>query len=203
MAKKLVIGLVGQVCAGKSAVTAAFERRGAQVYDADRVVHELYARPDVKDEVRALLGADVFGTDGEVDRKKIGAKVFADPAKLKELTARILFPRTLAVLEARLQEFRAPDCAAPALIVDAPTLFEAGRETLCDRVLFVAAPLARRDAWAQAQRGWAKGEVERREARLLNEAQKRARCTDVLENDGSLAELDKKAGACWQMWFGG
>jgi dephospho-CoA kinase len=81
-------------------------------------------------------------------------------------------------------------------------LFEAGREAWCDRILFVAAPLARRETWAQAQRGWTKEELARREARLLNEAQKRARCTDVLENDGSLAELDQKAGACWQRWFG-
>jgi dephospho-CoA kinase len=118
VAKKLVVGLVGQVCAGKSAVTEAFKRRGAMVYEADKVVHALYERQDVKDEVRALLGAEVFGADGQADRKKIGAAVFADPAKLKELTERIIFPRTLEVLEARLKEFKAPECAAPALIVD-------------------------------------------------------------------------------------
>ena len=200
----LVAGLVGQVCAGKSAVSAAFCKRGAALYDADKVVHELYGREDVKKEVRALLGDGVFDAQGKVDRKKVGAVVFGDESKLKALTDKVIYPRTGEVLERMLKEFCAGKLAgnSPVLIVDAPTLFEAGREGKCARILFVGAPREHRERWAQAQRGWTPDVLARREARMLDEGTKRARCTDSLENDGSLDDLDRKVGALWKKWLG-
>lgn len=197
-ARRLVLGLVGQVCAGKSAVAAAFRNRGAELYEADKLVHELYARPDVKAQVRQLFGAEVFDAAGAVDRKKLGALVFGDPARLKELTEGVIFPRTGEALKTQLDVFRAGQ--APVLLVDAPTLFEAGREGWCDRVIFVAARRERREVWARTNRGWAEGELARREARMQDETGKRARCHAVLENDGTLEDLDRKVGALWERW---
>ena len=202
--RRLTVGLVGQVCAGKSAVSAAFKKRGAALYEADQVVHGLYEREDVKKEVRALLGDGVFDAQGRVDRKQVGAVVFADEGKFKALTEQIIFPRTGVVLEALLKDFRAGKLpgAPRVLLVDAPTLFEAGRAGRCDEVLFVGAPKVMRERWAKAQRGWAPEELARREARMLDEAAKRARCSAVLENDGSLEDLDRKAGDLWSRWQG-
>ncbi|MCW8131671.1 MAG: dephospho-CoA kinase [Planctomycetota bacterium] len=201
----VAIGLVGQVCAGKSAVAEAFKKRGAALYEADKLVHGLYARPDVKEDVRTLFGDEVFDARGEVDRKKIGAVVFADAAKLKELTEQVLFPRTGEILRAALDALRAGTLEGhpPALLIDAPTLFEAGREGWCDKLLFVAAPRDRRERWAKEKRGWAAGEIERREARMQDESLKRARCDAVLDNDGSLEDLDRKVGELWTAWVSG
>ncbi|MBI3828120.1 MAG: dephospho-CoA kinase [Planctomycetes bacterium] len=201
-AAHLAIGLVGQVCAGKSAAAEAFCKRGAALYEADKEVHGLYARKDVKADVRKLFGAGVFDAQGEVDRKKLGALVFGDEAKLKALTEQIVFPRTGEILQERLEAFRKGTLPGDprVLLIDAPTLFEAGREGWCDRIVFVAAPRERRERWAKERRGWAQGELAKREARMQDEALKRAGCQAVLENDGTLEDLDRKVSKLWDEW---
>lgn len=199
----VVLGLVGQVCAGKSLVAAAFRRRGAWVWEADAFVHRLYEEPEVRAEVRRLFGEEVFSPAGEVNRGALGRLVFNDPAKLRRLTTEIVFPRTGAELRRVVGNFRkaAEAHAAPsALALDAPTLFEAGRETLCDRLVFVAAPRRRRECWARENRGWSEEEPARREKFLAAEKEKRRRADVVLENDGTPKDLDAAVGRLWAEW---
>lgn len=198
--RRIVIGLVGQVCAGKSAVSDAFLRRGAAVYQADRIVHDLYGRDEVKADVRQEFGPEVFAADGSIDRRKLGKVVFADPDRLRVLTERIVFPRTGEVLKPRIDAFRSGRTAEKALVLDAPTLFEAGRSGWCDRLLFVSAPRECREAWAREQRGWSPEELTRREAHMMDEQDKRARCDEEIENSGSLEDLDRRVGECWRRW---
>lgn len=193
----LVIGLVGRVCAGKSAVADAFRRRGAWVYDADKVVHELYKKKEVIEQVRELFGDTVLNPEGGIDRKALGKLVFADPLKLRTLTERVIFPRTREMLDETLQAFR--NSSSPALILDAPTLFEAGRDQVCQFIAFVTAPLARRQAWAQA-RGWEKAELELRDARLGDETIKRQHTTEIIDNTGSLEDMDRRVGELFDRW---
>lgn len=198
MAKQLlVIGLVGQVCAGKSAVAEAFRRRGARVFDADKAVHEIYTRAEVIAQVRALFGDSVLDKQGRVDRKALGRLVFSDAKKLQMLTEQVIFPRTGGLLEQALRECRAS--GSPALVLDAPTLFEAGRDGQCDHIVFVSAPLERRRAWAKA-RGWVDGELERRDAKMEDEQSKRARADAVIENSGSLNDVDRAVEKLWENW---
>ena len=219
VAKRLVIGLVGDVCAGKSAAAAAFRKRGAVVLEADQLVHALYERADVKREVRRLMGPSVFDARGKVDRRKLGALVFSDGAQLKRLTRRVIYPRTGAVLKARVAEFRAqaqssralraasratPNARAgepPALVLDAPLLFEARRDGWCDKRIFVWAPRARRERWARETRGWSAEELVRRERRMLDARTKRARCEAVIDNSGTRKDLDRQVGALWRRWI--
>lgn len=191
-----VLGLVGQVCAGKGTVAEAFRRRGARVFNADRAVHDLYGRGDVQADVRRILGSGVFDAKGQVDRKKLAALVFDRPERLGELTG-ILFPWVREEFRVVKAEFERS--ADPALVLDAPTLFEAGSEGSCARIVFVAAPRERREEWA-ARRGWPPGEIARRERRLLNEEEKRSRCHAVIENRGSLEDLDRQVGELWHKW---
>jgi len=196
MTARPVLGLVGQVCAGKGTVAEAFRRRGARVIDADRMVHELYGRAEVQTDVRRAFGAEAFDAKGRVDRRKLAALVFDRPERLGELTG-ILYPRVGAEVRVALAEFeRSTD---PALVLDAPTLFEAGRDRDCERIVFVAAPMERREEWA-ARRGWPPGEIARRERRMMNEEEKRSRCHAVIENRGSLEDLDRHVEALWREW---
>ena len=197
MKQQFVVGLVGHVCTGKSAVAAAFQRRGAWIFDADKLVHAIYTQPNVIAEVTAEFGNTVLNNHGAVDRSKLGRIVFHDAAKLKMLTEQIIFPRTCALLDTQLAEFRAS--AAPALVLDAPTLFEAGREHVCDYILFVSAPIRRRQEWAAA-RGWDCVELSRREARMTDEAVKRAQADALIDNSGSLDELDRKVEELFTRW---
>ncbi|MGD0094227.1 MAG: dephospho-CoA kinase, partial [Planctomycetota bacterium] len=188
--RQLVVGLVGQVCAGKSTVAHAFRRQGATVWDADQAVHELYTRPDVAAQVRALFGPDVLDEQGGVDRVALGRLVFSDPAQLKRLTAEVIFPRAHAVLDAELARFRAS--GGEVLLLDAPTLIEAGQAGLCDQVVFVSACFSRRQKWSQA-RGWKAGELEKREACMLDEERKRRVATASIHNDGTLDDVEAQA----------
>ncbi len=194
---KFVIGLVGQVCAGKSAVAEAFRRFGAQVYDADKSVHEIYTRPDVIKEVAAMFGAGVINEAGEVDRKALAKIVFSDAEKLKRLTTEIIFPRTGAAMQAALEAFRKSE--SDALLFDAPSLFEAGRESLCDNIVYVTAPRDRREAWAK-KRGWPSGEIDRREGLLRRDEEKRKRADAIVDNAGTLEDLDRQVGRLMRLW---
>ncbi len=192
-----VIGLVGQVCSGKSAVADAFRRHGARVYDADKAVHEIYARPDVIREVVAMFGPDVLNDNGQVDRKVLARIVFGERKQLKRLTSAIIFPRTGVAIESAIDAFRKSD--APALLLDAPSLFESGRHDVCDSIVYVNAPLARREAWAE-KRGWLPGEIARRERMLDDESEKRRRADAILSNDGTLDNLDQQVGRLMRLW---
>lgn len=193
----VVVGLVGDVCAGKSEVRRRLAVLGAEVYDADLIVRGLYELPDVKTQVRALLGDAVFDSVGNVSRSAVADRVFHNAGLRQTLTETIIFPRTAAILNQQLQAFRATAGPTGLLLVDAPTLFEAGRAGLCDRILFVTAPIARRREWAKS-RGWADGEIERREAALIPAAEKLRRADFVIDNRGPLDELHAQVDQIWR-----
>lgn len=197
---QLVVGLLGQVCAGKSSVASVFRSRGAMVYDLDRAVHQLYTRPEVAAQVRALCGAGVMrGGDGdEVDREALGRLVFSNPEQLQRLTAEVIYPRARELVREELARFRATDSAI--LLLDAPTLIEAGLADLCDQVVFVTARLSRRQQWARA-RGWAADELDRREACLLDKEQKRRLATACVNNDGTREDLEAQVGKLLAAWL--
>jgi dephospho-CoA kinase len=194
---KLIIGLVGQVCAGKSAVAAAFEKLGAKIYDADKYVHELYRQPEVIEQVRTLFGDGVVTPAGEVDRNALGRIVFADAGQLKRLTQEVVFPRTSQMIDQEIEAFRKSD--AQAMVLDAPTLFESGRDGVCDRIIFVSAPLERRREWAK-KRGWDENELLRRDKRLQDEQDKRRRVDAVIENAGTIEDLNRRVEEVYQVW---
>ena len=97
--RKFVVGLVGGMGAGKSQVAAAFARRGASVVDADAFGHEALRQPAIRDQVAAHWGEGVLDAAGEVDRRKLGARVFADAAERLALES-LVFPW----IERRIQE---------------------------------------------------------------------------------------------------
>jgi dephospho-CoA kinase len=200
----IVLGLVGDVCAGKSAVARRLAEHGAVVYEADAIVRGLYDQPDVQAEVRRLLGDGVFDSSGGVVRSAIAARVFgpAGDAELRQrLTEEIIFPRTRAVLLEQLSKFRAQANGGDVLVLDAPTLFEAGHADACDRILWVTAPMKRRENWAE-KRGWPPGEITRRDSAMISQEWKRARADFTIENSGSLAKLRGAVDRVWQAMHG-
>ena len=132
-----IIGLVGQVCAGKSTVADAFQQEGARRFTTR--MHrcaEIYTRPETIEAGAAeMFGAGVIDANGQVNRKALAKIVLlADAAKLEALTSRIIFPRTgKAIAEGDRSVSESSD--APLLLLDAPTLFESGREGLCSTEL--------------------------------------------------------------------
>ncbi len=181
---KPVIGIVGGIGSGKSTVTAEFAALGCAVIDADAIGHELLDEADVRDQVRQRWGDRVFGPDGpagSVDRRALGEIVFASESELEALNA-MLRP----LIRSRLVEgIAASQRTAPAVVIDAAVLFEAGWDELCTVVVFVDAPEKLRFQRAASSRGWSQAEWIRREKSQISLDKKRQKCDHTIDNSSS------------------
>jgi dephospho-CoA kinase len=174
-----VVGLTGGIGAGKSEALASFGRHGAAVLSSDRVVHELYERPDVKAAVAEHFGSGVIRADGSVDRGAIADRVFADADERRWLES-VLLP--LIVTEFVAWRDAELERGTPLLVHEAPTLFEAGVEARYDAIVTITAPEALRE---QRRPG-----ASARMKHQIPEAEKAARSDFAYVNDGDLAQLD-------------
>jgi dephospho-CoA kinase len=184
-----VIGLVGGVGAGKSAVASKMGELGCLVIDADAAARQVLERSDVAARLVEWWGADVLGADGKVDRAKVSGIVFSDPEQRRRLES-LVHPLVRADREREIA--RAAAEGMRAVVIDAPLLFEAGTDRMCDSIVFVDSPREQRVARVRA-RGWDEAELARREAAQMPLSEKQARCDQVIMNDGSLAELGRDA----------
>lgn len=129
------IGLTGNIATGKSTVAAMLAHLGADVIDADRVAHELMRRGTAAHKrIVQRFGERVLATDGEIDRKALGERVFANPNELAALE-RILHPAVIDEIRERLAQ-RRPEIA----VIEAIKLLEAHMHEDCDAVWVVTAP---------------------------------------------------------------
>jgi dephospho-CoA kinase len=183
----LTIGLTGGIAAGKSEALAAFERLGAATVSSDAIVHDLLESEPLQGLLVERWGAEV-APPGGVDRGRIGEIVFADPEELSWLERQIhplVAGRTAEWIAALPPE-------TEIAVVEVPLLFEVGRDEVFDATVAVVAaePLRRERA---AARGHAL--VDEREARQLTQEEKAARADHVIENDGSLEDLERALSA--------
>ena len=183
----LKIGLTGGIAAGKSEALAAFKRLGAATLSSDAVVHELLEGEPLRGRLAERWGPKVIA-DGRLDRVKIGEIVFADPEQLSWLEEQIhplVKERTAAWLTS-LPE------GTEVAVVEVPLLFEAGSDRVFDTtVAVVTADEVRRER--AAARGHAL--VDEREARQLTQPEKAERAEHVIENDGSVEDLERALSA--------
>lgn len=188
-APPLVVGLLGGIASGKSRVAARLRRHGAALLDADALAHAALFDPAVVAALRARHGDAILASDGTPDRAALGRVVFGRPEQLAHLES-LIHPRVRAQIDSAVERHLAAR-DVPAIVLDVPLLLE--REELvrrCDLLLFVDASAADRDARAVAARGWAAGEVARREEHQRPLAEKLARADVVFRNDGAPEALD-------------
>lgn len=144
----LVIGLTGPTGAGKGAVGRLLAAHGAFIIDTDRIAREVVeAGSPTLTALAEAFGQDILRPDGSLDRAALAAKAFQNKetqATLNAITHPAIIARSRALLAA---------CEAPMAVIDAPLLFEAGMETLCDTTLAVLAPAAVRKARIMARDG--------------------------------------------------
>ncbi|HEY1375168.1 MAG TPA: dephospho-CoA kinase [Gemmataceae bacterium] len=188
-----VIGLVGGIGSGKSRVSAALARRGGRVVAGDPLGHEALRQPAVREKVIAGWEPGVLDAAGEIDRRKLGAVVFADECQRKALEA-IVQPWIGERLREQIAAAQA-DPAVPFVVLDAAVMLEAGWEGACDVLVYVHAPRAVRLARVAAQRGWSPAEVAARERAQVSLTEKAARADVAVDNTGSLAELEPQLNA--------
>ena len=187
------VALTGGIACGKSAVAAVWRNLGAQVLDADDLVHAMLAPGgEAVEEVARTFGPDVVAADGGIDRARLGRRVDADPAARARLEA-LLHPAVIRRLREWAEGVRREGGCAVAVV---PLLFEVGMETEWDAVACVASD-EQTTLERLAKRGLSPEEARARIASQWPVREKCA-CADlVIENNGSLAELETKSRAAW------
>ena len=186
-----VVGLTGGIASGKSTFAALLRARGAPVIDADAL-----SRTVVEPGAPALaaiareFGPEVLLADGALDRKRLGARVFADEAQRRRLEA-ITHPAIRAAMASETARLAAEGHALA--FYDAPLLYEVGLEGALDAVVVVWAPRGRQRERLAQRDGLTPEEAESRLAAQLPIDEKAARADFVVENAGPREALEEKA----------
>lgn len=170
-----IIGLTGSIAMGKSVAAKMFGRLGVPVRDSDATIHRLLAKGGAGVAPVAKLFPDAI-VDGAVDRRKLGAKVFADPAALAHLEA-ILHPLARQDMKAFLDRHRRR--RTKRVVLDVPLLYETGIDAICDLVVVVSASPAIQRLRALSRPGMTDEKLAGILARQMPDSEKRRRADIV------------------------
>lgn len=186
-----VVGLTGGIASGKSTFADALRARGVPVVDADALARAAVApgAPALAEIVRAF-GPGVLAPDGTLDRKRVGATVFADPVARRRLEA-IIHPAVRAGMAAETARLAA--AGHDLAFYDTPLLYEVGLEGALDAVVVVWVPAAVQRARLVSRDGIAPADADARIAAQLPIDEKAARADFVVENTGAPEALGGKA----------
>lgn len=186
------IGLTGNIGCGKSAVGAMLRELGAEYIDADQLVHQLLAAGSpVVPRIVERFGPDLVTPAGGIDRRALGAIVFADPAALRDLEA-LLHPAVQADIRRRLAE-----TTAAVIVVDAIKLIEGGLYRECDAVWVVTCTPAEQRRRLIELRGLTPDEAAARIAAQPPQAHKVAYAQVVIDNSGALEVTRAQVNQAW------
>jgi len=191
-----LIGLTGGIASGKSAVDRLLAARGAEVIDADQLARRV-AEPGEAAfaEIVERFGPGVVLPDGTLDRGRVGAIVFADPAARRDLE-RITHPRIAELLARQVLEALAGP--APLVVVDVPLLFEGERQGQFEGIMLVYAPVTVQLSRLVERDGLSEEAARQRIAAQLPIDEKRERANWVIDNSGTLDATSDQVDQWWQ-----
>jgi len=186
-----LIGLTGGIATGKSTFAAALRALGVPVVDADELARAVVApgTPGLAAVVEAF-GPGVLGPGGALDRKALGAMVFADPDARRRLEA-ITHPAIREAMQAETARLAA--AGHDLAFYDAALLFEVGLDRAMALVVVVDAPPEAQLARLAARDGLTRAQAAARLAAQLPVAEKAARADVVIENADAGVPLGPKA----------
>ncbi|MDD4767532.1 MAG: dephospho-CoA kinase [Desulfotomaculaceae bacterium] len=197
----IVIGLTGNIGSGKSTVARRLKDLGAQIIDADLVAREvvLPGTPALQ-EIADCFGAEFLDSTGNLDRKKMGAKVFADPQAMEKLN-NITHPKIKGEVYRQIQlcQKENKNGAGPrVLVIDAPLLVEVGLEQSVNEVWMVKIDQDIQIARLTQRDGVTPEEALSRIAAQLPQDEKLKFATRVIENSGDKNETIRQVNRHWE-----
>ena len=191
----IVVGITGTVGAGKSTVGRLFEGWGAWRVDADELARQAVAPGSpALDEIREVWGEGVLDDDGGLDRSAMREVAFGDPEARERLES-IVHPEVRRLREQRLRDAR--EAGTEVVVAEVPLLLETGMEDEFDVVLVVDAPRDVRRERVCSERGVTRETFEAIEAAQWPADRKRRAADLVVENGGTLEELEAAARQAW------
>lgn len=189
----LVIGLTGGSGSGKSTAAGFIREKGIKVIDADVIALRITEKGSpALFELVSAFGEEILLSDGSLDRRAMANRIFADKDAriiLESIVTKGVVKRIGELIE---EERRA---GTPALVIDAPTLFETGADSLCDVIWLVTAPENSRLERLSERDGISAESIRARMAGQLSDEEKAARSDVVIENNGTVRELQDKVSA--------
>ena len=197
----IAVGLTGGIGSGKSAVAALLVARGAVLIDADELAREA-VKPgtDGLGDIVKCFGEEVLTGSGELDRPKLAAIVFADPAARRQLDG-IVHPRVGALMGERLAALAATD---QVVVLDIPLLVEAGGRNRYEMagVLVVDTPVETALERLIAIRGMSREDAEARVTAQASRTDRHRQADYVILNVGTLEELALMVDRAWNWMVG-
>ena len=183
-----VLGITGGVGSGKSMVvdyiTRTFRVRAIQ---ADLVAHALMEPGgDCYERIAAYFGKEILKSDLTIDRKKLGAVVFADREKLKKLNS-LVHPRVKEFIAAEIRKERYAGKTS-LLVIEAALLIEDHYEVFCDEIWYVYAKKEVRQRRLVSMRGYSKEKVEQIMKNQLSDEEYRKYCHFIVDNSSDIVE---------------
>ncbi|MCY4042206.1 MAG: dephospho-CoA kinase [Candidatus Dadabacteria bacterium] len=195
--RAVIIGLCGNVCAGKTAAAGMFRDLGARVIDADEV-SRFVTKPGKPafERIARRFGSGIIGADGEIDRGKLGSEVFSDEKKRKALEA-ITHPEIRDEIAARVE--KAVSSGARAVVIEAALLSRGGvLGEMVDHLVLVEASeekkierIAERDKLDEAEA----------RKRLKSQEGRNPDYDFVIENSAGMESLRAEIGRLWKKWL--
>ncbi|MQF98355.1 MAG: dephospho-CoA kinase [SAR202 cluster bacterium] len=192
----LVIGLAGGIGSGKSSVSSMLKNLGAVIIDADKLGHEVYL-PGTEGlrEVVSEFGKDILSSDGEVDRRILGSKVFGSPEAMAKLNS-IVWPRIKNKVTELIEENS--QLGTEVLVLDAAVLIEAGWTSVVDETWVVTAPIDQIISRLESRNGITEEQAMSRINSQMTTEERMEYADIVIENDASLDELMSSVQQIWE-----
>jgi len=191
----LLVGLTGNIASGKSTVAQLLSERGATIIDADVLARRAVERGSKAfDAIVKRWGTSVLAPDGHLDRAALRRAVFGNPKELEALND-IVHPEVERLRNVRIDEARSR--GDRIVICDIPLLFEKKMVDRFDRILLVDAPRPLRLERLVQDRGLRETEAMDMIAAQMPAELKRARADFVIDNSGTLTELERRVSDIW------
>jgi dephospho-CoA kinase len=184
----IIVGLTGNLASGKTEAAKMFKRLGAQVHNADDAARRLTRKgTDLHKAIVKIFGKQFLAPDGELDRKKLAARVFSRPAELKKLNT-LIHPGVILEAYKAIEKSKSKK---GVMVLDVPLLFEAKMEKLVDFTVVVLSD--DRTILARAKKRGLDAAMAKNILRSQWPAAKKARLAHyVIQNDGTPKELEAK-----------
>ena len=193
-----IIGLTGGIGSGKSTVAQFLVELGAVILDADKVGHEALKLDNIRQQIVNAFGKQIM-SEGEIDRKKLGRIVFANP-EARDKFNRIIHPPMHDMVRARIEEYRRQ--GVKVAVLDAPLLIEAGWTSLADEVWVTTAPEAAVLKRLRKRMGLSEQESTARIHSQLTLEERKKHADIVIDTDCQLDELKAKVKELWRRLMG-
>ena len=191
----LLVGLTGNIGSGKSTVTQLLSERGATIIDADVLARRaVEVGTAAYKAIAERWGTSILSPDGGIDRAALRRIVFSDPVQLEQLNA-FVHPEVERMRESLVDQAR--QRGDRLVVCDIPLLFERRMTDDFDRIVLVDAPRPVRLERLVRERGLRETEAMDMIVAQMPAELKRARADHVIDNDGTLGQLDARVAEVW------